>query len=159
MKKAILSVIVLSIGLVFVACSGEGDRQPAGPGEPTSAASVVALYSAAINSRSFDDYLALHADGFAIERPDDGRDCHPWLDEGWWIDGSLPPECSLEPSEVTFRIVNQRSDVDREDVFLDVDTVFLVNQDTGWFSESQLVLELAWLDDALLITRVVEPPF
>lgn len=64
---------------------------------PSDPAAVVRLYAQAINARSLEDYLALHAGGFAIERPDDERQCLPWLDAAWWEGGPPSPECSSAP--------------------------------------------------------------
>jgi hypothetical protein len=157
MKKAILSVIVMSIGSVLGACSGGGDPQPASPGEPTTPEAVVALYSAAISSRSFTDYLALHAEGFVVERLEDGRHCLPWLDSTWWDTGSLPAECAGEFVDVHFAIIDWRSSPDEPiELMLDAETSVLVGPDSGWHRQGRLVLYLAEQDGRLLITRVAE---
>jgi hypothetical protein len=151
-------VIAVAAASLVYGCAQPEERPLPGKGR-TDPATVVSQYAQAINARSLNDYLVLHADGFVIERPDDGRDCLPWLDDAWWNDGTVPPECPIEPDELRFAIVSLRSDAEREEVLLHVESLFLVSPDGGWLNESQLILELAWFDDALLITRVVEPPF
>ena len=148
-------VIALVTALLLGACSQPEESPP--NRDLTDPATIVELYAEAINTRSLSDYLALHVDGFTIQRPADHRQCLPWLDDGWWEAGSAAPECVGELGDVGFGIIDQRSAPGGSvEVMLNVSVTFMVSSDSGWFTDGQIALELVSIEGALLITSVEE---